>query len=98
MSLGGKFIKGKQKNRKGDAPVVYVINKSGQPIMPTQDHRKVRLWLKEHKAKVVKRVPFTIKLKHPTKNHRQEIVLGVDAGSKGIGICAATEKQELFAG
>ena len=39
--------------------MVYVISKNGKPIMPTENHAKVRLLLKHRKAKVVKRTPFT---------------------------------------
>ena len=77
--------------------MVYVISKNGQPIMPTEDHRKVRLLLKAGKAKVVKRTPFTIKLLVTSKTFTQPITLGVDAGSKHVGLSAATEKKELFA-
>lgn len=42
--------------------MVYVISKNGEPIMPTENHAKVRLLLKHGKAKVVKRTPFTIML------------------------------------
>ena len=35
--------------------MVYVISKTGQPIMPTKNHAKVRLLLKTNKVKVVKR-------------------------------------------
>lgn len=76
--------------------VVYVISKNGQPIMPTQDCRKVRLLLKAGKAKVVRRTPFTIKLTGTAKTYTQSVVLGVDAGSKHVGISASTEKAELF--
>lgn len=77
--------------------MVYVISKNGQPIMPTSNHRKVRLLLKSGKAKVVKRTPFTIRLTGTSKTYKQDITLGVDAGSKHIGLSASTEKQELFA-
>ena len=30
--------------------MVYVLSKNGQPIMPTQNHAKVRLRLKSDKA------------------------------------------------
>lgn len=40
--------------------MVYVQNHLGQPLMPTQDHRKVRLLLKAAAAVVVRRTPFTI--------------------------------------
>lgn len=42
--------------------LVYVISKDGQPLMPTERFGKVRRLLKEKKAKVVRRCPFTIKL------------------------------------
>lgn len=76
--------------------MVYVQSKDGQPIMPTEDHRKVRLLLKSGKAKVVKREPFTIRLLGTSKTYTQEITLGVDAGSKHVGLSACTEQQELF--
>ena len=41
---------------------VYVISKDGQPLMPTPRFGKVRRLLKNKKAKVVSRCPFTINL------------------------------------
>ena len=76
--------------------MVYVLNKNGQPLMPTENYRMVRMLLKEKKAKVVRRTPFTIKLIVKTKEFTQPIVLGVDAGSKTIGFSASTELQELY--
>ena len=76
--------------------MVYVLNQNGRPLMPTEDHRMVRMLLKEKKAKVVSRTPFTIKLIVKTKEFTQPIVLGVDAGSKTIGFSASTELQELY--
>ena len=64
--------------------------------MPTYP-AKARILLKENKAKVVKRTPFTIQLNYPTGENKQDITLGVDAGSKTIGLSASTEKEELFA-
>ena len=40
--------------------MVYVLSKEGTPLMPTKRHGKVRHLLKQGKAKVVKRTPFTI--------------------------------------
>ena len=77
--------------------MVYVISKDGHPLMPTKRYGKVRRMLKTGEAKVVKRCPFTIQLLRDTGNKTQEIVLGVDAGSKRIGVSASTEKEELFA-
>ena len=76
--------------------VVYVLNKDGLPLMPTHKLGKVRHLLKDGKAKVVKRSPFTIQLNYDCGNHTQSITLGVDAGSKHIGLSASTKKQELY--
>lgn len=76
--------------------VVYVLNKDGLPLMPTHKLGKVRHFLKDGKAKVVKRSPFTIQLNYDCGNHTQSITLGVDAGSKHIGLSASTKKQELY--
>ena len=76
--------------------VVYVLNKDGLPLMPTYKLGKVRHLLKDGKAKVVKRSPFTIQLNYDCGNHTQSITLGVDAGSKHIGLSASTKKQELY--
>ena len=76
--------------------MVYVLNKDGQPLMPTDRHGKVRKLLKSGKAKVVKRCPFTIQLLYDTTNHAQEISLGIDAGSKHIGVSATTKSKVLY--
>lgn len=76
--------------------VVYVLNKDGLPLMPTHKLGKVRHLLKDGKAKVVKRSPFTIQLNYDCGNHTQSITLGVDAGSKHIGLSASTKKEELY--
>lgn len=78
------------------ALMVYVLNQNGQPLMPTENHAKVRILLKDKKAKVVKKCPFTIQLLYESTNHTQKISLGVDAGSRHIGISAATENKVLF--
>ena len=76
--------------------MVYVLSKDGQPLMPTNRHGKVRHLLKDGQAKVVKHCPFTIQLTYDSTTYTQNITLGVDAGSKMIGISASTEEQELY--
>lgn len=73
---------------------VYVISKDGQPLMPTSRFGKVRRLLRDKKAKVVSRCPFTIKLLYePESLVVQEVVLGQDTGSKHIGTaCVANDK------
>lgn len=76
--------------------MVYVISKDGQPLMPTERHGKVRRLLRDKKAKVVRRCPFTIQLLYDTTSIVQEVTLGVDAGSKVVGLSATTKKKVLF--
>lgn len=77
--------------------MVYVINKEGQALMPTERFGKVRRLLKNGLAHVVCRIPFTIQLDYETTNFVQSISLGVDAGNKHIGISATTSEKELYA-
>lgn len=76
--------------------MVYVISQNGQPLMPTKNHAKVRILLKNKKAKVIKRCPFTIQLAYDSTNYTQDITLGVDSGSKHIGLSATTRSKVLF--
>ncbi len=78
-----------------DALFVYVINIHGRPLMPCQP-RKARLLLKAGKAQVAKMEPFTIQLLYGSCGYTQPINLGIDAGSKHIGVSATTESQVLF--
>ena len=77
--------------------MVYVLNKDGHPLMPTERHGKVRRMLRDGLAHVVRLVPFTIQLDFSSCKVVQEVSLGIDAGSKHIGVSATTEKRELFA-
>ena len=74
---------------------VYVLNKHGEPLMPCKP-RNARILLKENKAKVVNQTPFTIQLLYGSSGYKQTVNLGVDAGSRYIGLSATTEKQEVF--
>lgn len=75
--------------------MVYVLNKQGDPLMPCKE-AKARKLLKQNKAIIAKYEPFTIQLTFECENQTQEVSLGVDAGSKHIGISATTEKQVLY--
>ena len=65
--------------------------------MPTENHAKVRKLLKDGKAKVIKRCPFTIQLLYDSTHYVQSVSLGIDAGSKHIGLSATTKEKELYA-
>ena len=77
--------------------LVYVLNKYGQPLMPTSRCGKVKHLLNKGLVKVVKRCPFTIQLLYNSNSYTQPISLGVDAGSKVIGISATTKTKEIYA-
>lgn len=76
--------------------MVYVLNIDGNPLMPTERLGRVRRLLKERKAVVVKYHPFTIKLTYKCPDQTQEVSLGVDAGSKHVGLSATTKKKVLL--
>ena len=76
--------------------MVYVQDIDGKPLMPTTRHGKVRRLLKSNKAVVVNLCPFTIRLTYISDSYKQEIVLGVDAGTKHVGLSATTKSKELY--
>ena len=76
--------------------VVNVLNMRGEALMPCSP-AKARKLLKANKAFVKSIEPFTIQLKVASGENRQPITLGVDPGSKYVGLSASTEKAELYA-
>ena len=77
--------------------LVYVLKQNGQPFMPTERFGKVRRLLKEGKAKVVRREPFTIRLLYePETNVVQECYCGVDTGSKHVGVAVVSNDKVLY--
>jgi hypothetical protein len=77
--------------------LVFVINKNGEVLMPCSN-RKARILLKEKKAKVVNYKPFTIQLIYGSSGYKQETNLGIDIGSKHIGIAVTSENTVLMKG
>ena len=76
---------------------VYVLDMNGQPLMPTSRFGKVRRLLRDKKAKVVKSCPFTIRLLYePETKIVQDIVLGVDTGSKHVGVACVGNDKVLY--
>ena len=76
--------------------MVYILDIDNNPLMPTERHGHVRKLLRDGKACVVKRIPFTIKLNYRTTTYTQEVSLGIDAGTRHIGVSATTKSKELF--
>jgi hypothetical protein len=76
--------------------VVYVLAADRTPLMPCPA-AIARLLLKEEKAKVVRRTPFTIKLYAlPESTSTQPLTLGVDTGSTVIGSAVADEQGNIL--
>jgi N6-L-threonylcarbamoyladenine synthase len=75
--------------------IVYVQNKHGKPLIPCKP-RKARLLLKSGKAKIYRYEPFTIQLVFGSSGYKQESVMGIDAGSKHVGIAVTTKEGRVL--
>jgi 5-methylcytosine-specific restriction endonuclease McrA len=75
--------------------LAYVLNHHGKPLMPCSP-AKARILLKEGKAKVVGRVPFTIQLRFGSSGYRQVVVAGMDTGSKTVGSVAVAHGRVVY--
>lgn len=76
--------------------MVYVISQNKKPLMPClSNNPTARLLLKQGKAKVKKREPFTIKLTYETTNYTQDLTLGVDTGSGTIGTAVSRDDGNI---
>ena len=75
--------------------MVYVLDINGQPLMPTDRYGKVKHLLRQGKAVVVKRCPFTIRLLYDTTAYTPKLTLGVDTGSGTLGTAVSDEKGNI---
>lgn len=80
---------------KGVSVMVYILDINGQPLMPTDRYGKVKHLLRQGKAVVVKRCPFTIRLLYDTTAYTQKLTLGVDTGSGTVGTAVSDEKGNI---
>ena len=72
---------------------VFVLSKSGIPLMPTTVYRARRL-LKKKKAVIEKYDPFTIRLTEREKGNTQPVEYKCDTGYQHIGISICSRKHE----
>lgn len=77
--------------------MIYVRSKAGKVLMPTERCGKIGYLLRHGMAHVVSRVPFVVQLDYESFTYTQDVSLGIDAGSKHIGVSASSKKKELFA-
>lgn len=73
------------------------MNMRGDPLMPCTQ-KKARILLKEGKAVIYKYDPFTIQLTYATGETKQDCHIGIDTGSKHIGMAITSENKVLFKG
>ena len=76
---------------------IYVQAIDGSSLMPTTRAGKVRRMLRDGKAVIVSHTPFAVRLTYETSRFTQTVSLGIDAGTKHIGLSATTGRKELFA-
>lgn len=76
--------------------MIYVRSKEGKALMPSERGGRIGYLLRHGKAHVVSRVPFVVQLDYESTTYTQEVSLGIDAGSKHIGVSASSEKKELL--
>jgi len=57
--------------------------------------RKAKKLLKAKAAYVIRKDPFTIKLKYTTQHYMQDLTVGIDTGSKTIGSAVLDEKNRV---
>lgn len=78
---------------------VFVIDAEGRPLLPTRPAR-ARLLLKRGKADVECIAPFTIRLRRTIENPVGEFGVGIDDGSKHVGIAIVNmhTREAVFAG
>lgn len=77
--------------------MIYVRSKEGGILMPTERCGKIGYLLRHGKAHVVSRVPFVVQLDYDSTTYTQDVSLGIDAGSKHVGVSASSEKKEMLA-
>ena len=76
---------------------VFVKNRNGNPLMPCKP-AKARKLLRDRKAKVVSRCPFTIQLNWDCEENVQPVTLGIDKGSHVTGFSCVGNQQVLISG
>jgi hypothetical protein len=97
ISTPARGITLSQGGLKAMSSVVYVINYNGHPLMPCTP-AKARKLLRDSKAEVIGRCPFTIRLLWECEEQVQEVVLGIDKGSHSTGFCCVGNGNLLLSG
>ena len=74
--------------------LTYVVDRKGNPLMPTKNSCKVRHLLEKGKAVAICNEPFTIRLKYDVPGYIQKVYEGIDTGRENIGDACSLENGE----
>ena len=88
------WIKFHFKERRLSRVTVYVLSKDGERLMPTTRLGRVRRLLRDGRAVIASRKPFTVQLTYETTSYTQDLEFCVDAGYEHIGVSLKSEKRE----
>ena len=75
--------------------VVYVLDKDGNPLMPTKRFGHVRKLLDAKLAKPVSTKPFVIRLLYESTKYTQPLYGGTDPGRTNIGAAVVNQKGDV---
>jgi len=76
---------------------VFVLNNNGNSLMPTHA-AKARILLKDKRARVISRNPFTIQLNYHTTEYTQAVTAKMDTGFKRGGVALQSNGKIIFQG
>lgn len=65
--------------------LIYILNASGKPLMPTQRSNHIKRLLNKGKARIVSKTPYVVQLKYETECITQPLYGGTDPGRTNIG-------------
>ncbi len=91
----GRRHRGSASDPESGVSRVFVLDRSGSPLMPCHPARARRL-LGRGRAVVVRLHPFTIRLRDRVGGDAQEIGLKVDPGAKTTGLALVREDGEVL--
>ncbi|MGN8833056.1 RRXRR domain-containing protein [Selenomonas montiformis] len=75
--------------------VVYVLDKEGNPLMPTKRFGHVRKLMNAGLAKPVSTKPFVIRLLYESTKYTQPLYGGIDPGRTNIGAAVVNQKGDV---
>ena len=76
--------------------LIYIIDASGKPLMPTERKGHIKRLLNRGKARIVTKVPFTVQLKYETPGITQPLYGGTDPGRTNLGEAVIDENGTVI--